>query len=78
MDVNRLDLSSATEAAQAIQAGVISSVQLVEACLARIRALEPQVQAWQFLDEAHALTQARARDADRSEGRAVGALLGLV
>ena len=77
MDVNRLDLCSATEAARAIQAGVISSVQLVEACLTRIRALEPQVQAWQFLDEAHALTQARARDADRSEGRAVGALHGV-
>ena len=77
MDVNRLDLLSASESAQAIQSGAISSVQLVEACLARIRDLEPKVQAWQFLDEAHALAQAKARDADRSEGRAIGALHGV-
>ena len=77
MDVNRLDLLTATEAAQAIQAGAISSVQLVQACLARIRDLEPKVQAWQFLDEAHALAQAKARDLDRSEGRATGPLHGV-
>jgi Asp-tRNA(Asn)/Glu-tRNA(Gln) amidotransferase A subunit family amidase len=77
MDLNRLDLASATEAAQAIHAGAISSVQLVEACLARIRDVEPQVQAWQHLDEAHALAQAKARDADRAEGRATGPLHGV-
>ena len=77
MDVNRLDLLTATESAQAIQAGAISSVQLVQACLARIRDLEPKVQAWQFLDEAHALAQAKARDLDRSEGRATGPLHGV-
>ncbi|MEQ1805166.1 MAG: amidase [Burkholderiaceae bacterium] len=77
MDVNRLDTLSATAAAQAIRAGEISSEQLVQACLARIRDVEPTVHAWQFLDEAHALAQARARDADRSEGRATGALHGV-
>lgn len=77
MDVNRLDLLSAAEAARAIHAGAISSIQLVEACLARIREVEPQVQAWHYLDEAHALTQARARDLDRSEGRSTGALHGV-
>ncbi len=77
MDVNRLDLLSAAEAARAIHAGAISSVQLVEACLARIRDVEPQVQAWHYLDEAHALAQARARDLDHSEGRSTGALHGV-
>ena len=77
MDVNRLALATATQAAEAISNGAISSVQLVEACLARIRELEPQVQAWQFLDEAHALAQARSRDLDRSEGRAIGPLHGV-
>ena len=77
MDLSRPAGLSATEAAGAIQAGAISSVQLVEACLAQIRATEPRVQAWQFLDEAHALAQARARDLDRSEGRACGPLHGV-
>ena len=35
------------------------------------------VQAWQFLDEAQALAQARARDRERSEGRALGPLHGV-
>jgi Asp-tRNA(Asn)/Glu-tRNA(Gln) amidotransferase A subunit family amidase len=51
---------------------------MVQACLARIRALEPMVQAWQFLDEPHALAQARGRDRERSTGgRATGPLHGL-
>ena len=77
MDLNRLAEASAADAARAVQAGEISSVQWVEACLARIREREPQVQAWQFLDEAHALAQARARDLDRAEGRATGPLHGV-
>ena len=77
MDLNQLHRLPATEAARAIAEGAISSEQLVQACLAHIREVEPQVQAWQFLDEAHALAQARARDADRAEGRAIGPLHGL-
>jgi Asp-tRNA(Asn)/Glu-tRNA(Gln) amidotransferase A subunit family amidase len=77
MDVTQLEKWSATDAARAIQEGAISSEQLVEACLARIRATEPQVQAWQSLDETHALTQARARDMDRREGRPCGPLHGV-
>ena len=50
---------SAVEAARLIREGVISSEQLVEACLARIRGAEPSVQAWQYLDPEHALAQAR-------------------
>ena len=77
MDANRLEWLSATDAARAIAEGAVSSEQLVEACLGRIRAAEPEVQAWQFLDPEHALTQARARDLDRSEGRACGPLHGV-
>lgn len=68
---------SATQAAQAIADGLISSEQLVQACFDRIRESEPQVQAWQFLDEKLALAQARARDQDRAEGRAIGVLHGI-
>ena len=77
MDANRLEWLSATDAARAIAEGAVSSEQLVEACLARVHAAEPEVQAWQFLDPEHALAQARARDLDRKEGRAIGALHGV-
>ncbi|MBL8324741.1 MAG: amidase [Rubrivivax sp.] len=77
MDPNALHALGAAEAARAIAAGQISSEQLVQACLQRIGAVEPAVQAWQFHDEAHALAQARARDADRAEGRAIGPLHGV-
>jgi Asp-tRNA(Asn)/Glu-tRNA(Gln) amidotransferase A subunit family amidase len=77
IDVSRPERLSASEAARAIAGGVLSAVQLVEACLARIREVEPAVQAWQCLDEQHALAQARARDLDRAEGRATGPLHGV-
>jgi Asp-tRNA(Asn)/Glu-tRNA(Gln) amidotransferase A subunit family amidase len=77
MDTTRLDALGAAAAARAIASGAISAEELVQACLARIRDTEPVVQAWQFLDEAHALAQARARDADRAEGRSIGPLHGV-
>ena len=75
--MTRLHQLGAIEAARAVACGAISSEQLVQDCLERIREVEPVVQAWQHLDEAHALAQARARDADRAEGRACGPLHGV-
>ncbi|HEX9182637.1 MAG TPA: amidase [Burkholderiales bacterium] len=77
MDASQLNWLSASDAARAIRDGAITSEQLVEGCLARIREAEPQVEAWQHLDPAHALVQARARDADRREGRPTGPLHGV-
>jgi len=77
MDAGRLEWLSASDAARAIAGGEITSEQLVEACLARIRAAEPEVQAWQYLDPEHALVQARARDLDRREGKPCGPLHGV-
>jgi Asp-tRNA(Asn)/Glu-tRNA(Gln) amidotransferase A subunit family amidase len=77
MDATRLSWFSAADAARAIRDGAINSEQLVEACLARIQEADGEVQAWAFLDPAHALAQARARDLERSEGRAVGPLHGI-
>jgi len=57
--------------------GRLSSEELVQDCLARIRDLEPQVQAWTFLDEDHALAQAKAADERRREGHATGPLHGI-
>ncbi len=77
MDASKLNWLSATDAARAIRDGATNSEQLVEACLACIREVEPRVQAWQFLDPDYALEQARARDLERREGRATGPLHGV-
>jgi Asp-tRNA(Asn)/Glu-tRNA(Gln) amidotransferase A subunit family amidase len=77
MDLTNLYWLSASEAARLIREGIISSEQLVEACLARVREIDAQVEAWAFLDPAHALAQARAADAWRLEGRPTGALHGV-
>jgi Asp-tRNA(Asn)/Glu-tRNA(Gln) amidotransferase A subunit family amidase len=77
MDATQLNWLSATDAARAVRDGAISSEQLVDACLARIREAEPQVQAWQFLDPEHALAQARTLDEKRRHGEAVGPLHGV-
>src|SRR5260370_40454563 len=62
MDPTELWRLSATEAAGLIRAGTIESGELVAACLARVARVEPDVQAWTFLDPDHALAQARAAD----------------
>ena len=67
----------AAAARAAIEAGRITSEELVGACLDRIRALEPINQAWTYLDPDHALTQARAADRARQEGKALGPLHGI-
>ncbi len=68
---------SAADAARLIRDGAISSEQLVEACLARVREVDARVQAWAFLDPAHALAQARAADEQRKRGTPVGSLHGV-
>jgi Asp-tRNA(Asn)/Glu-tRNA(Gln) amidotransferase A subunit family amidase len=59
-----LNLLSATEAAARLQQGAITSVALVEACLARIAARDGDLHAWSHVDREQALAQARARDAE--------------
>ena len=68
---------SAADAAREIAEGRLTSEELVQACLERIRALEPKVQAWTFLDEEHALTQARAADERKRSGEPIGPLHGV-
>jgi Asp-tRNA(Asn)/Glu-tRNA(Gln) amidotransferase A subunit family amidase len=68
---------TAAEAAKRIRDGLLTSEELVQACLEQIRAVEPTVQAWTFLDEEHALAQARAADEQRRSGEPVGALNGI-
>ena len=60
-----------------IREGVVTSVEAVEACLARVREVDGQVQAWTFLDPEYALAQARAADEYRLSGQPIGALHGV-
>jgi Asp-tRNA(Asn)/Glu-tRNA(Gln) amidotransferase A subunit family amidase len=77
MDMTDLHLLSATEAARLIRDGVVSSEQLVEACLTRVREVDAQVEAWAFLDPEYALKQARALDQLRLQGSPIGPLHGV-
>ncbi len=66
-----------SEAAAAIREGRVRSTELVTACLERIAAVEPTVQAWAHLDRDHALRQAVAADRQLQEGTIVGPLHGV-
>jgi len=77
MDPSQLSWLSATDATRAIRDGSISSEELVEACLARIREVDGSVCAWTHLDPEYALKQAGALDEKRREGEAIGALHGV-
>jgi Asp-tRNA(Asn)/Glu-tRNA(Gln) amidotransferase A subunit family amidase len=77
MDLTNLHWASATEAARLIRDGVITSEQLVRACLQRVDEVDDAVQAWAFLDPEHALAQARAADEYRMSGQPIGALHGV-
>ncbi|MCE9605603.1 MAG: amidase [Planctomycetia bacterium] len=65
------------EAARQLRAGTVSSVDLVEACLARIAALEPQVRAWVLVDEAGARRAAAEADKELQSGIDRGSLHGI-
>jgi aspartyl-tRNA(Asn)/glutamyl-tRNA(Gln) amidotransferase subunit A len=65
------------DAADRIRRGECASVALVEACLARVRARDPEVLAWAHVDADGALAAARERDAEVKAGRLRGALHGV-
>jgi Asp-tRNA(Asn)/Glu-tRNA(Gln) amidotransferase A subunit family amidase len=74
MSLSALGLS---EAAAEIREGRISSAELTADCLARIDAVDAEVQAWTFLDRDHAMRQAEAADQHRKEGKTLGPLHGV-
>src|SRR5258705_4742359 len=77
MDLKNLHEVGAGEAARMIREGVVTSVEFVQACLARVREVDAQVQAWMFLDPEYALGQARAADEYRMSGQPIGPLHGV-
>jgi Asp-tRNA(Asn)/Glu-tRNA(Gln) amidotransferase A subunit family amidase len=68
---------TATEAARLIAEGSLTSQSLVRACLERIEAREPYVQAWTFLDPELVLAQAKVRDAMIAVGPLHGVPVGV-
>lgn len=71
------NLLSAVEAREAIEEGILTSVELVEACFERIDEVEESIGAWAHLDRETALEQARQADNFRRRGLPLGALHGL-
>src|SRR5215831_3254462 len=65
------------EAADAVRSGAVSPVELVEACLARIGALDGQLLAWAHVDAAGARATAHERESEARGGRFRGPLHGV-
>ena len=77
MDDEALVRMGARDLRDCIADGRLSAADLASACLKRIEAVEPRVQAWTFLDGDLAMRQAKALDALRDAGGAGGPLHGL-
>jgi aspartyl-tRNA(Asn)/glutamyl-tRNA(Gln) amidotransferase subunit A len=76
-DSERLTGLGAREAATQVREGKISPVQLVEACLERIRTLDGRLSAWAHVDEAGARAAARELETEAVGGRIRGPLHGV-
>src|SRR5688572_31416078 len=68
---------STVQIARAIAAGEVSAVDAVKACLARIDAVNPKINAVVALCRERALAEAEAADAARVAGKRLGALHGV-
>ncbi|MGI9400823.1 MAG: amidase family protein, partial [Rhizobiaceae bacterium] len=68
---------TASDAAQMIVSGRLSSVDLVKSCLSRIDETDEQIEAWAYLDREAALEQADECDRIRKAGYATGPLHGV-
>jgi Asp-tRNA(Asn)/Glu-tRNA(Gln) amidotransferase A subunit family amidase len=71
------EASTLSDTIAALREGAISALEVVDACLARIAEVDPQIEAWAFLDPEHARNQARALDEARANGRPMGPLHGI-
>jgi aspartyl-tRNA(Asn)/glutamyl-tRNA(Gln) amidotransferase subunit A len=74
---DELFLKPIGELAALLDAKKISAVELAQAVLARTKAVEPRVKAFNSYDEPDALAQAAASDARRAAGQGKGALEGI-
>lgn len=72
-----LSYRSALECLALLRSGELSSLELVDSCIARIEALNPKLNAVVAKDYERARGSARVADAARSSGKELGALYGL-
>jgi len=75
--MNELSYRSASECLALLRSGAFSSLELVDSCIARIEALNPDVNAVVAKDYERARESAGAADDARSKGEDLGALHGL-
>ncbi len=68
---------SASELSELLEKKELSAVELMKATIARTKAVEEKVGAFNSYDEADALAQAEASDARRAAGQSLGALDGI-
>ena len=68
----RLNQLTASEIAAAITSGRTTCEAVVRACLDRVAAREPDVQAWAYIDPDHAIAAARAFDRSGAHGPLAG------
>jgi aspartyl-tRNA(Asn)/glutamyl-tRNA(Gln) amidotransferase subunit A len=75
--MSELNELSLVEAADAVRAGRVSSVELTEACIARIEAVQPTINAFISFEPEAALAEARQRDSEAASGNYRGSLHGV-
>jgi amidase len=75
--VDDLVFASAAHQARAVATGAVGAEELIDAQLARLRAVDPVVRAVVHLDEAGARAAARAADVRRRSGQPLGPLHGV-
>lgn len=68
---------SLVELQRALRSGALSAEAVANSCLARISAIDADVQAWAFVDAEIVLAQARTADRRRASGDSIGALHGI-
>ncbi len=68
---------TATEAAALLASGALTAERLAAACLMRIASRDSEVLAWAHLDPERVMAEARASDAARARGAAMGPLAGI-
>jgi aspartyl-tRNA(Asn)/glutamyl-tRNA(Gln) amidotransferase subunit A len=72
-----ITMMSVDQVSKMVQSGEVTSVQLVEACLARIESLNPQLNAFVYLAKDQALAAAAKADAEIKAGNYKGPLHGI-